>query len=246
MSRKPKYTTEQFLNLLYNKYDKDFDFSDCVYINNVCSIQYRCNGCSQSHKSNAWNLLNPKNYIRCKVCNPDIKKLNTEKFIKIAQEVHGDLYDYTDTVYLNAKTKVTIKCNKCQQYFSQRTTAHLYNRSGCPSCKISHGEKRIEEELKSRKIGFIKQKTFENLIGIGGKHLRFDFYLPDKNICIEYDGKQHSDKKSNYWSETLIQNDNIKNKYCEERNIKLIRIDYLFFDKISSIISEICAIAPLP
>lgn len=60
--------------------------------------------------------------------------------------------------------------------------------------------------------------------------LRFDFYLPDYNICIEYDGKQHFESidwfgGKNSFLENQIR-DKIKNEWCVENNINLIRISY--------------------
>jgi hypothetical protein len=78
--------------------------------------------------------------------------------------------------------------------------------------------------------------------------LRFDFYLVDKNICIEYDGKQHYilvNFTSKLSQETMESNlskckiqDEIKNTYCKNNNIKLIRIPYWEFKNISLILEK--------
>lgn len=73
---------------------------------------------------------------------------------------------------------------------------------------------------------FISQKSFSNCLSIKGRKLKFDFYLPDYNLCIEYDGPQHYNKKNFLYSDLLYENDKIKNKFCENNNIKLIRIKY--------------------
>ena len=73
-----------------------------------------------------------------------------------------------------------------------------------------------------------KKKTFKGCKS--KKLLQFDFYLPKYNILIEYDGIQHykpvgffGGKKE--FKETQMR-DNIKNKYCKDNNINLIRIRY--------------------
>jgi hypothetical protein len=71
------------------------------------------------------------------------------------------------------------------------------------------------------------------------KHLPFDFYLPDYNTYIEYDGKQHFQKSSKYFSDDLIKNDRIKDKYCLDNNINLIRISFLNIKNIKNIIDKI-------
>jgi len=60
--------------------------------------------------------------------------------------------------------------------------------------------------------------------------LAFDFYLPNENILIEYDGEQHFkkyrfEKNENSLKERIIK-DNIKDNYCRDKNINLIRINY--------------------
>ena len=66
----------------------------------------------------------------------------------------------------------------------------------------------------------------------------FDFYLPEFNICIEYDGKQHFNFVGT-WHETkeeferAIQIDKEKTEYCIKNDIKLIRIPYYDYDKLN-------------
>ena len=64
--------------------------------------------------------------------------------------------------------------------------------------------------------------------------LRFDFYLPDYNCCIEYDGIQHF-KRTNFSHDNFEERqkrDEIKNQYCKDNNIVLIRIPYTDLDLI--------------
>ena len=62
--------------------------------------------------------------------------------------------------------------------------------------------------------------------------LPFDFYLPQKNICIEFQGEQHYKERSLYYSEDIVIRDNIKKEYCKKNNIKLIIIPYTAIDNI--------------
>ncbi len=61
-----------------------------------------------------------------------MKKLTTEEFIKRALGVHGDRYDYTDTIYTNKRTKIKITCKK-HGVFEQLPLHHL-NGHNCPVC----------------------------------------------------------------------------------------------------------------
>lgn len=108
-------------------------------------------------------------------------------------------------------------------------------------CLLSKGESLIKQILDDCKISYETQKTFKDCINPKtNTKLRFDFYLPDYNTCIEYDGIQHFSYKTgnNSWNnkenfEATIERDSFKNKYCKEHNINIIRIPYTDFDKIS-------------
>jgi len=108
--------------------------------------------------------------------------------------------------------------------------------------QVYYGEKKVAEILinmglipkeciSSRNCDY-REKTFEDCTNRGSeracKKLRFDFYLPEQNTLIEYDGEPHFVKRGKYGDkfEERQQNDMIKNQYCKDNNIKLIRIHY--------------------
>lgn len=64
------------------------------------------------------------------------------------------------------------------------------NKKSC-GCLQSLGEFKIKQSLEELKIPFIKEKTFPELVSDNNVPLRFDFYLPQYNLIIEYDGEQH-------------------------------------------------------
>ncbi len=101
-------------------------------------------------------------------------------------------------------------------------------------CLISNGEEKIASLLKENNINFKKQYTFDDCRGINNGKLRFDFGILKDNgeldYLIEYDGWQHKIKTNSKWDrdsrfENRITHDEIKNKYCEDNNIRLIRIN---------------------
>ena len=103
------------------------------------------------------------------------------------------------------------------------------NTKSCGCVKFSMGEKNIENILIQNNIKYFREYKFQDL-GL----YRFDFYLPDQNRLIEFDGIQHF--KSSHWYETLeaIQTrDQVKNNYAESHNIPLVRIPYWERDNIS-------------
>jgi hypothetical protein len=100
---------------------------------------------------------------------------------------------------------------------------------------MSKGETKISSILKDININFNTQKKFNDCCSEKGNLLRFDFYLPDYNCCIEYDGEQHykgwrKDKDS---LKIIQERDNRKNQFCEDNDIKLLRIPYTDFNNIT-------------
>lgn len=105
------------------------------------------------------------------------------------------------------------------------TTNHV---SSC-GCKFSSkGENYIKELLKEWNVSFIQQYRFNNCKN--KRPLPFDFYLPDYNICIEYQGQQHY-QPVEFWGgnerfEERQQLDKIKFDYCKKNDINLICLPY--------------------
>ena len=107
----------------------------------------------------------------------------------------------------------------------------------CGKCIKSNGEESVKNILNQMNVHFEQEKTFDNCKNPKtNAKLRFDFYLPDYNTCIEYDGEQHF-KESNMCSDSLSDRqyrDGIKNKFCKDNDIRLIRIPYTDFNKIDT------------
>lgn len=106
---------------------------------------------------------------------------------------------------------------------------------GMPLKEKSKGEYKIQSLLIEHNINFIREYIFDELKDSIQVALRFDFYLPDYNCCIEYDGLQHFENhfgvpKDKYQHQ--LNNDNIKNDFCLAYNISLIRIPYYDYNKI--------------
>ena len=100
-------------------------------------------------------------------------------------------------------------------------------------CLFSPGEDKIKKILQRKNINFISQKTYSDLLSFKNKPLRFDFFLPDFNCCIEFQGQQHYNSKSRFYTEIGQQYDQLKRNYCKNNNIKLIEIPYWDYNKIN-------------
>ena len=130
--------------------------------------------------------------------------------------------------YINNKTPTKHRCKKHNELFLISPQSALKG-CGCLHCRGSKGEKYIGEWLNFHKIMYETQKVFAEC---KDKHpLLFDFYLPEYNCCIEYDGKQHFEPIEWFGGQKSLEytqkHDRIKTKYCKNNNIKLFRISYL-------------------
>lgn len=143
--------------------------------------------------------------------------------------------------YINSKTiNLRIKCGLCGNEFICSLYSYVKNnQTRCQVCskKESSSEFIIRKFLESNNILFIKQKKF---LDCKDKFpLPFDFYLPDYNLCIEFDGQQHYEPRfGNEEFEVTKKHDEMKNQYCKEHNINLLRIPYWEGHNIEEIISK--------
>jgi len=174
----------------------------------------------------------------CLKCSKE-DRLNNQRleFINKSKLVWSNLidFDYAKLNYKGSLKKMRIFSNETG-WISQLPYNHL--KGFVP--KTSTGEKLIEVYLNNNKISFIKQKKFEKCKNI--KCLRFDFYLPSKNLCIEFNGIQHYEPIKNWGGEKKLiyqkNNDHIKMKFCEENEIKLIIISHK--DSILEKLKDLC------
>lgn len=173
--------------------------------------------------------------VRC----PECERTQSLRNYKVEfKEKHGDKYSYPDIdkEFVNSKTKIPIECHvkdingNEHGIFWQSPAQHAKPR-GCPVCQESRNEIHIKNILQQAGIKFITQKTFPELKG-----KPFDFYLPDYNVLIEYDGEQHFRPvfgKSEYTRQITYNNtyesDSQKNTFAttNKYGIGLIRIPYI-------------------
>jgi len=224
---------EDFLRKCKEKHGDKYDYSLVEYKGNDKKIKIIFNGKIYEQKAGAHIHSNGL------VENVILKK-TTEQFINEANEIHNFIYDYTKVNYINNITKVIIICEKHGE-FKQVASSHLSG-SGCPHCLESKGEKKISKYLDQKNIKYTRQHKFDDCVGIRYK-LPFDFYIPKYRIAIEFDGKQHYEAMEYFGGieayERLKINDKIKNDYCEDNYINLIRIRYDEYEMIYDILNKI-------
>lgn len=221
-----RWTNEKFLDEVRNRVGDEYIFKD-EYENN--STPLRCLHVLCGYE---WHIP-PASFLdkntRCPNCAGNAAR-NTETYRKEVEEIYGEEYKIIGE-YKNNITGVLTR-HKCGNEWVVRPSNLLRGRR-CPRCyRESNGEMYVRGILEREEVVFEPQKAFD---GCRYKNpLPFDFYLPELNTAIEYDGEQHFrpvnfggdwDKAKERFKQITLR-DNIKNTYCEENGINLIRIPY--------------------
>lgn len=192
----------------------------------------------------------------CKECRRETvnkhRTLSQTEVIDRLKNVWGDKYDLSTINYISARVKITPTC-KTHGVFSIRFS-DFENGHGCPFCNESRLENEVTKFLEDNNIVFereYKREWLKNGLGV----LKVDFYLPEYNMAIECQGKQHYTRNSKYCEdgefECIQERDRRKFNLCNEHGIKLLYYTdfkgeipvmykpYTFYDK-HKLLTEIC------
>lgn len=210
-----------------------YKWIDGKYKNNLSKLTLKC---PNGHEIE----MTYGNFQQGKRCNTCVRKKNGVKLsltiheVKLFIEKKG--YELMSKEYINNSTKLKIKCPKGHEF--NMSYGNFQQGQRCPKCNVSKGEHSIKETLNDLGINFIQHYKFDDCVFY--RRLEFDFYIPSLNTIIEYDGIFHYSiikGKSNF--DDFVNGkirDTVKNIYCENNGIKLIRIPYWDLDNIEKII----------
>lgn len=214
---------------------------------NTSRIIYHCNNPLHSnHDMQISNFINGKGCPECATENASKRYSMPLEVAKERIETYGGkVLNWEDYKNYNVKN-LKMVCPECGNIFI--TSANLFCQRQGQFCNVcshleSKCERRIRKVLEKNNIFFEQEKWFPDCRD--EKPLPFDFYIPQWNLCIEYDGEQHyTDRryKDATFSDTLEYtqlHDKIKTEYCQNNNIKLIRIPYWGEYKIEIIVQKI-------
>lgn len=213
---------ERFIERSKKKHGDKYDYSKVLYVDHSTRVIINCPIHGDFEQM-------PASHIRgwgCIHCGGNAKS-NTEEFVAKAKVKHGDdRYDYSKSIYTGANNKLVITC-KTHGDFEQLARNHLYGK-GCPVCSASQAEVAVEEYLKQE--GYKYETQVEYLDCKDQKVLPFDFRVTledGSRILLEIDGDQH--RRMVFTQEAFEytqRHDKIKNDYCLQNGIKLIRLEY--------------------
>lgn len=208
----PKKTIEQFIEESKNIWGDRFDYSDTVYNGSLKKIKLY-----DKH-----NNIFIEQIASLHLQGHESKDITNYQFIEKSKLVSDYMYMYDKCNYINKTTKVILICEEHGD-FEVKPFDHLNYGIVCKKCKFTIFGKYIKKFLYNNKISYYSQYKFDDF------KLPFDFFIPSIRTCIEF----YSDNN------TLIKtNDKIKENYCEDNYINLIRIRYDQIDEIPKILKD--------
>ncbi len=159
-----------------------------------------------------WQI--PANHINhkqgCNQCAREKTRLSLESFIKRANIIHNNKFNYTNCSYTNCVTKVEIICPR-HGSFLQKPGAHLKG-LGCSKCS---GLNSIKENLWLDYMN-VKSEHRQTLIRINKQRFSVDAYNPDTNTIYEFFGDYWHGNPQRY-------NPNYVNKHNKQTFLSLYK-----------------------
>lgn len=222
-------TQEMFSKLIPEKHKQEYDLSKILYETRQSYITVGCK-LHGDFDIIADNFVIGQGCPKCRyIKSANSKRGNIEDILESFREIHNDKYKYEQIEPYESRLKTRIKII-CPNHgdFIQPIDRH-YNGHGCPTCSSSKGELLVEKILIKHNIIYEKEKVFLDCRNhLTNKPLRFDFYLSEINVCIEYNGRQHYEEIPDFFDplEDTQYRDKIKEDYCESKNIDLIIIKF--------------------
>lgn len=222
-------TTQQFRDEVYELVGTEYTIIG-KYVNRSTNIKIKHNRCGRIYQVEPGNFLYGS---RCIECYYQDMRHTDEDVENIILEYLGGNYKWVSKEYTSMQHTIEIKHSVCGNTYETRLTDMVQKRTKCPYCNRSIGEQMVDEYLKAVGVEFEIQKRFEGLRNIN--KLSYDFFIPSRNIAIEYQGEQHyrpknfggvssKEAQDNYAMQK--ERDAIKRKYAEENNIELIEVPY--------------------
>lgn len=239
-------TDDEFRKQTYELVGYEYEFLE-PYVGADINILCQHNECNYKWKVRPSHFLGGTRCPKCAGCN-----LKTDdEFRKQVYDLVGDEYIFLEK-YINRATKLQCLHTVCNNIWGITPQNFLNVNVRCPLCNSSKGEQEIRKHLQCNNgISFKHEYSFDDLLGVGGELLRFDFAIFDKDInllfLVEYDGEHHyrpidfkgrGEKYAEEEFKTIQIHDKYKNNYCIKNSISLLRIPYTNFDDIEGILNK--------
>ena len=241
ISKKNRYSSEYIVDLVKSINNNELLNPDS-YINvKENNMLIKCGSCGDIFKTSITSLLNGDGHCQkcAKIAQIEHSRLSTQEVIDRCT-IDGEIMILNPEDYQKNSTRnLMFKCRNCGEIFITNLVGYQRGQTMCNKCRhiMSCGEEQIDNVLNKYHINHIFQFRFDDCRDI--RILPFDFYLPDYNLIIEFDGQYHFEPIYGEEHLQMIQNhDEIKNNYCKINNIDLLRIPYWEGHNIEKLILE--------
>lgn len=242
---------------IFDRWDYDLNLKTPEQVRYTSGENYYFKCPNDNHPSELKNIsnfiYNNKNSMPCSMCNSfaqwGVKKYGDDFIDKYWSSKNA--LDPWQISWSSPNSNIWIKCQLDKNHDDYITTCNVFTRPcehRCPLCNESKGEKKINNYLLVNSIKFERQKKFDGLMGVSGGLLSYDFYIPEKNLLIEFQGIQHTQpvdffgKGMKFAKERFHiqqEHDHRKREYAINNNIKLLEICNTDFNKIEKILDEV-------
>lgn len=228
-------TLQTFIQKAISIHGDKYDYSKVNYVNQKTKVTIIC-PIHREFKQTPSIHLKGHGCPKCGFNNTSTsKKLTLDQFVTKANCIHDNYYSYDKVNYINSYTKVIITC-PIHGDFKQTPSSHLSGR-GCPKCNKSRGEVFVAKVLQNLDLQYIEQYKIPVIDQsfTSRKELEVNFYVPNLNLIIEYNGIQHYIPQEHFGGilkfETYQQpRDQYVQEFCQKHAIHLLTISYKYTD----------------
>ena len=208
-------------------------------------MDFQCKKCNTIFSLNkASKIYENVDTSHCPNCASNIAmSISSNEFYKKFNDNFGDEFEIISD-YSGCDSPIKILHKKCGNISEYYRAGKIFSEYICPCkyCNISNGEKAIMNFLESRLITYEYQKKYNSLFGVNNGVLSYDFYIPNNNVVIEFQGKQHFEPIEYFGGKEYFdiqqEHDRRKRQYAKDHSINLLEIAYWDFDNIEEILSR--------
>jgi hypothetical protein len=165
-----KVTTADFIERAIAVHGDAYDYSETEYIKGHLKVTVRCIKHDHIFQISPCNHTSGKQ--GCPICryekSSDKGRKPLSTFVKEAEQVHGERFDYSFVEYKNSSTKIKIRCIEHNLTFEQIPSDHLYGKIGCKVCQSNHRSS-IQRDTKDSFVAKSTAKFYD----------KFDYSLVD-------------------------------------------------------------------
>ena len=191
-NRKDKTTKDGFIQKAREIHGNKYDYSKIEYINTSTKVCIICPEHGEFWQTPSAHLSG-QGCPKCGKHHLSILFRDTiDEFVKKANIIHNNRYDYSKVEYIRGNDKVCIICPEHGEFW-QTPNNHLQGH-GCPKCAVGKNTSSEENEISEYIEGLIDDNIILNSRDIISPN-ELDIYVPSRNVAFEYDGLYwHSDK----------------------------------------------------